>query len=329
MRILPVLGLALVGMLASVPAVAQERWTHAASGASLPETFEAQSIAERRDLGTPNDSVVDYEAATGTESTTLYIFKASVPNARLWFDRAMPVVASQIPMAIFEAGPVEKIAAFGSSLPTALRQIFVARQAGPFKSTALVVAQSGPWIVKVRATSATLGRAGLAARIDRHLAAVRIAPPAFAAGLDAPGQCVAAPRFGRGKPVSARVEQAAASAIAVHARLHGPAGQLCLADAPNARFTLLGVTDQPSSWLLLMGDAGKAIGSEAIGARRANTRQLVYVSTPAATRGATVFDAPPSLEAAGAAAAPLLRDPAAGLFAISASAGTGSGSARR
>ena len=329
MRVLPVLGLAFVAMLASVPAVAQERWTHAASGASLPETFDAQSITERRDLGTPNDSVVDYEAATGTESTTLYIFKASVPNARLWFDRAMPVVASQIPMAIFEAGPVEKIAAFGSSSPTALRQIFVARQAGPFKSTALVVAQSGPWIVKMRATSATLDRAGLAVRIDRHLAAIRIAPPAFAAGLDEPAHCVAAPLFGLGKPASAGAEQAAASAIVIHARLHGPTTQVCLADAANARFTLLGVTDQPSSWLLLTGDAGKGIGSEAIEAGQVDARHLVYVSTPAATRGAAVFDAPPSLEAAGTAAAPLLRDPATGLFAISTSAGPDPRSAHR
>ena len=106
--------LTLLALLATAPAVAQERWTHPASGASFPEIFEAQSLVERHDLGTPYDSVVNYEAATGTESTTLYVFKASVPNARLWFDRAMPVVASQIPMAIFDAGPVEKVAAFGS-----------------------------------------------------------------------------------------------------------------------------------------------------------------------------------------------------------------------
>ena len=212
-------------MLLSLPAVAQERWSHGGSGASFPMTFEMQSITDRRDLGTPNDSVVNYEAATGTESTTVYIFKASVPNARLWFDRAMPIVASQIPMAIFEAGPLEKIAAFGAPSANALRQIFVARQAGPFKSTALVVAQSGPWIVKVRATSATLDRTGLATRIDRHLAAIRIAAPAFAAGVDAPGPCSAAPQMGSGKQVVSGVEQAAVFAIAVHARLHADASQ--------------------------------------------------------------------------------------------------------
>ena len=196
----------------------------------------------------------------------------------------------------------------------------MARQAGLFKSTALVVAQSGPWIIKVRATSATLDRAGLAARIDRHLAAIRIAPPAFAAALESPGCCAAASRFGPGKPVSVGVEQAVAAAIIIHARLHAPTAQLCLADEPNARFTLMGLIDQPASWLLLIGDAGRAIGSEAIGVGQADTRQLVYVSTPAATRGAAVFDAPPSLEATAGVAAPLLRDPAAGLFAISTSA---------
>lgn len=307
-------------LLGSLPAVAQERWSHAASGASFPMTFDTQSIADRRDLGTSNDSVVNYEAATGTESTTLYIFKASVPNARLWFDRAMPIVASQIPMAIFEAGPLEKIAAFSATSPNALRQIFVAKQAGPFKSTALVVAQSGPWIVKVRATSATLDRTGLATRIDRHLAAIRIAAPAFAAGVDSPVPCSAAPQMGSGKHVVSGVEQAAVFAIAVHARLHADASQFCVADAPNARFTMLGVKGQPTSWLLLIGDAGKAIGSETMSFDKAITSHLVYVSTPTATRGAAVFDAPPSLEAAAGVAAPLLRDAAAGLFAISTSA---------
>lgn len=324
--------LTMVAMLANMPAAAQERWKHAASGTSLPKTFEAQSLMEGRDLGTPNDSVVNYEAATGVESTTFYIFKASVPSARLWFDRAMPVVASDIPMAIFEAGPVEKIVAFGSPSPTALRQIFVARQAGPFKSTALVVAQSGPWILKVRATSATLNGAGLAARIDRHLAAIRIASPAFAAGLEAPERCITAPRLGPGKQVSAGGDKAAdtiAVAVAVHARLHEAPTKLCLADTGNPGFTLLGLADQPSSWLLLMGDAGRSIGSEAIGNGSADTRQLVYVSTPAATRGAAVFDAPTSLQAAAGAAGPLLRDPAAGLFAISASAVGGAEPPRR
>lgn len=321
MRSLSLVMLALVVMSVGVPAVAQERWTHAGSGASLPETFDAQKIVERRDLGTPNDSVVDYEAATGTESTTIYIFQASVPNARLWFDRTIPIVARQIPMAIFDAGPVEKIAAFGSASPTALRQIFVAKQAGPFKSTALVVAQSGPWIVKMRATSASLDRAGLAARIDRHLAEIRVAPPAFAAALEAPARCAAAPTFGAGKPVTGDTAQAAVAAVAIHAQLHGPASSLCLADTPNDRFTLLGMTDRPTSWVLLMGDAGKAIGSEAIGTGQPGARQLVYVATPAATRGAGMFDAPPSLEAAGTVAAPLLRDPAAGLFTLSTSGG--------
>lgn len=320
MRTVCAAALIIIALLGTRSAVAQERWTHPASGASFPEIFEAQSLVERRDLGTPNDSVVNYEAATGTESTTLYIFKASVPNARLWFDRAMPVVASQIPMAIFEAGPVERVAAFGSRSPSAVRQIFVARQAGPFKSTALVVAQSGPWIIKVRATSAILDGAGLAARIDRHLAEIRIGPPAFAAALDAPERCVVARQFGPGKPVSVGVERAAAAAVIVHARLHSPTAQLCLADEPNARFTPIGFIDNPASWLLLMGDAGKAIGSEATEAGQADSRQLVYVSTPAATRGAGIFDAPPSLEAALGVAAPLLRDPAAGLFAISTSA---------
>ncbi|TPE59170.1 hypothetical protein FJQ54_13975 [Sandaracinobacter neustonicus] len=51
------------------PANAQERWTHAASGTSFPEAFETQALVKRLDLGTPNDTVIDYEAATGTEST--------------------------------------------------------------------------------------------------------------------------------------------------------------------------------------------------------------------------------------------------------------------
>lgn len=316
--------LPLAAVLAAMPAVAADRVTHVASGASFPQSFETQSIVEQRDLGSPNDSVFDYEAATGLESTTIYLFKASVANARLWFDRAIPTVEREIPMALFDVGPVEKIAAFGSASPSALRQIFVAPETGgPFKSTALVVAQFGPWIVKIRATSATLDRAGLATRIDRHLAAIRVEAPKFAAALDAPEACATALQFGEGKPVSQGIEQAAAQAIIVHARLHGAAPRFCLADAPNARFTMLGVADQPSSWAMLMGDGGKAIGSEAIDAGGTGARQLVYVSTPTDTRGAGMFDAPVSPVAAAQVAAPLLRDPAAGLFGISATVANG------
>lgn len=317
MRTICKAALALLVTLTSVPTTAQERWVHAASGTSLPKSFEAQSLVEQRDLGTPNDSAVNYEATSGNESTTIYIFKASVPNARLWFDRAIPVVTSQIPLAIFKAGAIEQVAAFGGTVPTAIRQIFVTDQAGPFKSTALVVAQSGPWIIKMRASSATLDRDGLTARIDRHLAAIRTAPPAFAAALQPPARCAAPPVFGSGKPVSERIERTAASAIVIHARMHMPDQRICLADNPNARFTLLGVADQPSSWVLLTGDAGKAIGAETLVPGQTDLSQLVYVSTPASTRGAAVFDAPSSLAMAAQAAAPLLRDPAAGLFAIS------------
>lgn len=303
-------------LLATAPAIAQDRWSHPASGASFAKVFEGQSLVEQRDLGTPNDMVVDFESNAGLESTTFYIFQASVPNARLWFDRAMPVVANDIPMAMFDAGPVEKIAAFGSPAPNALRQIFTARQEGPFKSTALVVAQSGPWIVKMRATSASLDRAGLAARIDRHLAAIGMKAPAFAARLDEPPPCAVAPGFGAGTPVAKGIEQAAAAAVIIHARLHGPADPFCQADAANARFTLLGVIDRPEAWLLLTGDAGKAIGSEPIATGAGPSPQLVYVATPAATRGAALFGAPPSLQAAVTAAAPLLTNPADGLFGI-------------
>lgn len=204
---------AVASVLACVPpqaAQASDRWTHAASGAVFPERFEAQRIKERRDLGTPNDSVIDYEG-DGIESTTIYIFRATVPHARLWFDRAVPIVGNQIPLDKFTPGPVEKTAVFGSTAPNALRQLFTTSVAGPFKATTLLVAQAGPWIVKVRATSASLDGPALAERTRRHLNAITFASVQPAA-LDPLPACPAAPTSGAGKTVSESAALAAGDA---------------------------------------------------------------------------------------------------------------------
>src|SRR5687767_6419652 len=93
--------------VAQAPAAAPgdgELWTHLASGATLPRRFGGPSITGIQDIDNRWNSVIVYSGdGSGVESITLYVFRAAFPDARLWFDRALPSVARAIPLAIFEA----------------------------------------------------------------------------------------------------------------------------------------------------------------------------------------------------------------------------------
>ncbi|HEX9931333.1 MAG TPA: hypothetical protein VGB08_00650 [Allosphingosinicella sp.] len=269
-RILLALALA---TLAAAPAAAQEAatFTHSASGAVFARSVGEQSIALTRDLDTPNDSVVDYAGANPRESTTVYIFRAAYPDARLWFGQAADTVAGQIPLDVFDAGEEERIAAFGSAAPNAIRRIYMTSQAGPFRTTALLVGQAGEWIVKIRLTSPTLDRAGMAARIGAFAAAIRFpAATAFAAAAAPLADCGALPFPQGARPVEMDVERLAlmtgvAAAMAAEARAplrDGGAGWCRVAgNRSNPPLRVIRRADGTGGWIFLIGDAGRALSA--------------------------------------------------------------------
>jgi hypothetical protein len=256
------------------PAAAQQAsvFSHAASRAAFPRAVGEQTIAQTRDLNTPNDSVVDYAGVDPRESTTLYIFRAAYPDARLWFGQASDVVGTQIPLRIFDAGEEERIAAFGSAVPNAIQRIYTTTQDGPFRTTALVVGQAGEWVVKMRVTSPTLDRAGMAARIRAFADAIRFPEgTAFAPAAGPLPACGPLPFPQGARPVEPDVQRLAiatglTAALAADARrplANGGAGW-CRVEGNRSDPPLLIVrrADGTGGWIFLLGDAGRAIAAK-------------------------------------------------------------------
>ncbi|HEX8643324.1 MAG TPA: hypothetical protein VF702_05355 [Allosphingosinicella sp.] len=281
----------------------QGDYSHPASGAFFPRQVGAQRISRTADLGNPFDTIVDYSGDNPRESTTVYIFRAAVPDARLWFGHALATVGSQIPLAIFEAGPDQPLQAFGSRVPNALQRIYTTSRTGPFRSTALFVAQAGEWIVKMRVTSPTLDRDGLSARIAAFAAAIRFPDNTSYAVAAQPLPECDAPRFS-GRVVeanAARLAAATGAGAAVLRRLREPlpdgGAGWCRVHGPKSDpiLSLLRRTDGSGGWILLIGDAGRAFAAFAPGeiGLPADAATILVVAAPDYARVAALAQGVP------------------------------------
>lgn len=138
---------------------------------TAPETLEGFS----RNNPAPKGQLLDYQFNydTAGDSITVYIFRATHPNAALWFERADSVLnVGRKSWQLSDATPIERITAFGAAAPNGLRRAYRASQG--MKSTALAVVQVNDWIVKVRSSSTTLDRDAQLARLDRVIAALAV-----------------------------------------------------------------------------------------------------------------------------------------------------------
>lgn len=316
---------------AQAPAAAPgegELWTHPASGATLPRRFGDQSITGIQDIDNRWNSVIVYSGdGGGVESITVFIFRAALPDARLWFDRALPSVARAIPLAIFEAGPDTPFSAFGAAAPNGLYRIYRTDRPGPFRTTALAVAQAGEWLVKIRYSSASLDGEAMAARIAALAAAIRFPDPIVPAALSAPvADCTRPPVDGTGRPAEANEQNLAVGTIGglllvprIRQPLAGGAGDWCRdAGFLPGQATLLRLIDDPHNWVLLLGDAGQAVVSvngERLG-MPGERRSAVYVVAPAFFRVAALFHGSPPIMTAMVAAVPVLDGRSEGLLEL-------------
>jgi hypothetical protein len=316
------------------PPADQARWTHAASGATFPRGFGGTSISETRDLGTGWDSVIVYSGGgEGVESITIYLFRAALPDARLWFDRALHTVARDIPLAIFEAGPDTPFPAFGAAAPNGIFRIYRIDRPGPFRTTALAVAQAGPWLAKIRYSSASLDTEAMAGRIAALAEAIRFPDAVAPSALSAPvADCTRPPVDGTGRPAAWNETGLAAATVGSMVRFQavrqplGEAAGLWCRDAgfPAARATLLRRIDDPHDWILLPGDAGTAIAAVSDGEAQlpGGPRSVVVAVSPAFIRAAAMFEGTPPMMASIQAATAVLAGRSEGLFEISPTSGT-------
>lgn len=139
----------------------------------------------------PRSQPLDYQITYDTpgDSITVYVFRATHPNAALWFERADSVLnVGRKGWQLTNPTAIERITAFGASAPNGLRRAY--RAGKDIKSTALAVIQVNDWIVKVRSSSTTLDREAQLARLARILAAISVKVVQGQANpLDLPAVC--------------------------------------------------------------------------------------------------------------------------------------------
>ena len=313
---------------APAPAPApQPVWTHAQSGIALPHVIGDMRRGEERDLsgGAGTDLMIQY--GSDADPVTVYIYRSAYPNPALWFERTRHAMQANVGTATQGVAPRAFSLARGA--PDGLREEIEIPAGGRWKSTAVAIAQSGEWMVKARVTSQTLGRAEIAARMDRLLAAVRL--PAAAGSkphpLVVPGPCGGTADY-RGAPLGGdlgkEVAAAAATGIVVMAESRGAAG---LAADPAAWCRIASqIPDQYASvyrprsgegWVALVGDSGMAVSARMLLQPAERTPAAAsYASNARGTSVVALFDAVPSPDAAILPALPVAAGQANGLMSI-------------
>jgi len=154
-------GLALAAAAATAPAADEK------PPIQFPASIEGMSVKPGFDQ--PFNIGVSY--ASPGETVSLYLFRATHPNAALWFERAEAILQEMWKArGLGSGGETRQVKVAGAATPNGLTRVFAV--SGPQKSTGLAVAQLGGWMVKVRSSSATLSPAEQLERMERILLAL-------------------------------------------------------------------------------------------------------------------------------------------------------------
>ena len=146
-----------------------------AAGIEVPDQIEGLQQVPSGNPDNSLDSVYNF-SGSGNE-ISIYIFRATHPNAALWFERADSLLQLvQRQRGLGEAGAQRMFSFAGATKPNGLARVY--KMTGKSKSTALAVGEVNGWIVKVRLTSDNLETEQLSARMDRVLASLKAKTPA-------------------------------------------------------------------------------------------------------------------------------------------------------
>lgn len=222
--------IALAAAALALPAAAHADWSHKDSGVGLPDRVGTMQRSGERDISNGQKVDVYVQYGTDSEPVTLYVYRSSHPNPALWFDRTRAAMAGRLA----SVDPAKQPRAFtlgGSPTPNGLREEFALTDA-PWTATAVALIQAGEWMVKLRVTSQTLDAAGVSAKMDTLLAALRFAKPvAQSLPLTAPAAC-AAPLSATGKADANDARVAAATVYGAVALVDARYGGTGLAGQP-------------------------------------------------------------------------------------------------
>jgi hypothetical protein len=175
------LGLAAIGQAAvaqrelrTIEAPAGSGWTHAQSKLVLPASVAGLPRGKIGDATQEElDVVADYSDHSNGMIATVYVYRTGLPDAAIWFDRAVWAIQVTPVYALNGAAlpAPSTFSASGSGKAIGLRQS-IALTAPDLRSTAVAVAPIGKWMVKVRLSSKNLDAAALDSKLSEVLAAL-------------------------------------------------------------------------------------------------------------------------------------------------------------
>lgn len=304
----------LAALAAALPhAAPAEGWRHQPSGVAvtdLPSGLRVGAVTDNRRDG----SDVYVQFGQGNEPVTFYVYRSAFPNPVLWFERTRLAMNTYVGSGSEQAAP-RSFTLGDAAAPNGLREDIALPAGGNFRSTAVAMAQYGEWIVKVRITSASLDRAGIARKMDELLAAIRL-PGAVPAPLPLtlPALCPDENRMrGRMRPQSGDGAVLAAAALAIaHDQARGrgglaanPAGWCRERSAFPPRYGTIYRQRDGRAWAALLGDSGLAVSAYPIAVADSDGA-ATFAVTSAMTGLAQLYDHMPAPEAAIEAAIPIL-----------------------
>ena len=301
MRLIWILAAALAAL--APQAAAAEGWRHGPSGVGIPDLPQGLATGRVSDRLDGNDVFVQF--GTDEEPVTFYVYRSAFPNVALWFERTRLAMNINVGSGQAEVQP-RRFTLGDSAVPNGLREEIALPPGNRFRATAIAIAQYGEWFVKVRITSMSLDSAGVRAKMDRLLAAIRL-PGAVPAPhpMIVPGRCDTDRAF-TGRPLTssdlADRAQGALRLAAAEARGRGGLAanpeSWCRARSamPSPLGTLYHRRDG-RGWTALVSDSGIAISAYPADLPDADGAATV-AANPAVTSLVQIYDHLPAPEAA-------------------------------
>ncbi|MEA3013207.1 MAG: hypothetical protein QOD42_1752 [Sphingomonadales bacterium] len=310
-----------------VPAAASaEGWRHAQSRieiAELPAGLHVASVSDGR--GDGSDVIV--QLGDDDDAVTLYVYRAAFPNPALWFERTRLAMRVNVAAPLGDVAPRSFTLGTGAA-PNGLREEIAIPPGNRFRSTAVAMAQNGEWMIKLRISSTSLDRPGIAARMDALLAAIAL--PAGAPAplpLVVPAACPDANAM-RGRQRRQSMENSLLGVAAILEAHNDARGRSGLAAEPAnwcreaTRFPVEQVAvyrrRDGKAWAALLGDAGLAV-SAYLNDDPQLPGAMTYAANPSITGLAFVYDAMPGPDEAVEPALPFLVGRARSSVSINAS----------
>lgn len=247
-----------------VPATAG--WKHAETDMILPPAPLGMTRSWLRDATSDElDVSAEYKDAAAGLIATVYIYKTTLADAPLWFDRSLETVRN-LPNWKLGASPRPAVTAFappGQAVSTGLITGFDVDALGQ-RGSAIAVAPLGSWLVKVRMSSTRLDGAATQERLRAFVSALRWPKRDGKLVAAVPIEACAAPlQLRRAKVVKPDMTQSLLSgllgAISTRPQPTPTAVAYCREPGSNVRFGVYRPNASASSYILALGDAGVAL----------------------------------------------------------------------